>query len=254
MKNKLTALFLLLAVVVLSFCGCDDEWYPGIDRSISEHNGVQYQLWHGEYRVYRLTEEAQKREIIYIPDEINGYPVTTLGISTVYSASYSGSLYGEGVKRIYLPWSIENTTSHFIGFKDAYVISSCTEYIMDDFDRKSIYVIPNYSYENGIRFTYYMTDVKEMDYILPANVAFFFNYEGNPNQGYFYVDLLESTGTIQKPPYDPKREDYIFVGWYKEPECINAWDFDTDVVTIKFEEEGNRIYEELCLYAKWNKK
>jgi len=80
-----------------------------------------------------------------------------------------------------------------------------------------------------------------------------FNYKENPNQGYFFVDLIETTCTITPPPYNPKREGYTFAGWYKEPECITPWNFDTDVITIEFDEEGNRIYEEVCLYAKWIK-
>ena len=253
MKNKFTALFLLLAVVVLSFCGCDDEWYPGINRSISEHDGVQYQLWHGEYRVYRLTEEAQKREVIYIPDEINGYPVTTLGISTVYSASFRGSLYGEGVKRIYFPWSIEETVAQFVFFENTYVISSSAERTMDKSTFENIYVIPNYAYNNGISIHKVIIDASTKDNIIPANISFLFNYDNPPNKNYFFVDLIEETGKLTKPPYNPKREGYTFAGWYKEPDCINAWDFDTDVVTIEFDEEGNRIYEEICLYAKWIK-
>jgi len=252
MKNKFTALFLLLAVVVLSFCGCDDEWYPGIDRSISEHDGVQYQLWHGEYRVYRLTEEAQKREIVYIPDEINGYPVTTLGISTVYSASYSGSLYGEGVKRIYFPWSIEETRPDFMRFDNGYIVSANTKQMVVTYNRfNNVLVIPNYSYENGIAFDFEKISPKGSEGVIPANVAFLFNYANNPNQGYFFIDLVEETGKLTVPPYNPKREGYTFAGWYKDPECLTPWNFDTDVVTIEFDEEGNRIYEEICLYAKW---
>jgi hypothetical protein len=49
-------------------------------------------------------------------------------------------------------------------------------------------------------------------------------------------------------PSEPIREGYIFEGWYYENQ---KWDFDNDVVTIEFDEEGNRIYEEFCLYAKW---
>ena len=65
------------------------------------------------------------------------------------------------------------------------------------------------------------------------------------------MDLLESAGKLTKPPYDPKREGYNFAGWYIDPECTDKWNFENDVVTINFDEEGNRIYEEFCLYAKW---
>lgn len=35
-------------------------------------------------------------------------------------------------------------------------------------------------------------------------------------------------------------KDYLFIGWYKEPECIRPWIFSED-----------RVYEEITLYAKW---
>lgn len=35
-------------------------------------------------------------------------------------------------------------------------------------------------------------------------------------------------------------KDYLFIGWYKEPECIRPWNFSED-----------RVYDEITLYAKW---
>ena len=65
------------------------------------------------------------------------------------------------------------------------------------------------------------------------------------------MDLIEETGKLTKPPYDPKRVGYEFRGWYKDSKCEEEWDFEKDIVEIHFDEEGNRIYEEFCLYAKW---
>ncbi len=45
--------------------------------------------------------------------------------------------------------------------------------------------------------------------------------------------------TVRKPD-DPTKPGYKFVGWYKESECTNAWDFNNDTV------EGD-----ITLYAKW---
>ena len=91
----------------------------------------------------------------------------------------------------------------------------------------------------------------DLDLYIPANISYMFNYEENPNEGYFFIDLVEESGKLIKPPYDPKREGYKFDGWYKESECVNQWNFDTDEVKINYNEEGERIYEEITLFAKW---
>ena len=49
----------------------------------------------------------------------------------------------------------------------------------------------------------------------------------------------EANATLEKP-VDPTRKNYEFQGWYKETECITAWNFESDLVT------GN-----LRLFAKW---
>gem|GEM_PF-5086266 len=46
---------------------------------------------------------------------------------------------------------------------------------------------------------------------------------------------------VEKPAKDPQTRGYTFEGWYKEPECINEWDFDRDIV----------VDEATTLYAKW---
>lgn len=50
---------------------------------------------------------------------------------------------------------------------------------------------------------------------------------------------VSKEGKITPPP-NPTKEGYIFDGWYKEPECVNEWNFETDTAT-----PGMR------LYAKW---
>lgn len=44
-------------------------------------------------------------------------------------------------------------------------------------------------------------------------------------------------------PTDPTRENFIFGGWFKKPECKPAWNFDTDTVSGA-----------IILYAKWTPK
>ncbi|MDE7095157.1 MAG: InlB B-repeat-containing protein, partial [Anaeroplasmataceae bacterium] len=54
------------------------------------------------------------------------------------------------------------------------------------------------------------------------------------------VTLTES-GTVKKPE-DPKKEGYVFEGWYKNSAKTTLWDFSKDVVS-----------ESITIYAKWSK-
>lgn len=49
-------------------------------------------------------------------------------------------------------------------------------------------------------------------------------------------------GNLLPRPADPVKSGYRFEGWFKDEECLNAWDFGTDTV------ESN-----ITLYAKWTK-
>ncbi|HJB92676.1 MAG TPA: InlB B-repeat-containing protein [Candidatus Borkfalkia stercoripullorum] len=96
--------------------------------------------------------------------------------------------------------------------------------------------------------------VKGYDQFLQiANTSYMFNYEGEPNEGYFFINDFERGGLIEDTPYEPRREGYTFAGWYKEPECVNAWDFSKDTLPVaEYDEEGNLLFVETKLYAKWN--
>ncbi len=47
-------------------------------------------------------------------------------------------------------------------------------------------------------------------------------------------------GATAAEPAKPTRSGYNFIGWYKEPACTNAWDF-----------QSNHVTADLTLYAKW---
>ncbi len=52
--------------------------------------------------------------------------------------------------------------------------------------------------------------------------------------------LTVKTGELLTTPEAPTAEGYQFEGWFKEPECTNAWDFAVDT-----------ILSDTILYAKW---
>jgi len=100
-----------------------------------------------------------------------------------------------------------------------------------------------------------------------GNIIFANNYENAENHGYYWIDDCDYGKTIEFIPDDPIREGYEFGGWYKEPECINKWDFETDTLpptktqlvdsTTNDEpiyQETVIVYQETRLYAQWVEK
>lgn len=63
-----------------------------------------------------------------------------------------------------------------------------------------------------------------------------FNSLGGSEVATLWVD---ADSKVVKPA-DPTMENFEFYGWYKESDCINAWDFDKDVVS-----------KDITLYARW---
>lgn len=88
-----------------------------------------------------------------------------------------------------------------------------------------------------------------------ANTSFMFNYNDEPNGGYFFINDFERGGLIEDTPYEPMREGYTFGGWYKESACISKWDFETDKLPdAEYDENGYVTnFIETRLYAKWIK-
>lgn len=221
-----------------------------VNREV-EIDGVTYELHNldGEkfYYIGHISSTGDNSPL-YIPDEINGIPVTGLGHSAFMMGYY---IKISGVEKVYFPWSISyspqgNITYVKENFSVKYVISPSTTTLIDDHSLR-IFVVAKplfdqYEATSGVK-----------NNIIPANVAYMFNYQDEPNEGYFFVDLLETSGIIIEPPYLPKRDGYVFEGWYRDENCTKKWNFKTDTLTIDFDENGNRIYEEFRLYAKWIK-
>ena len=251
MKLKILICVLLLISTVFSVCGC-------VSNNEIEFEGVIYKKLsmkgHDPYMTVLSVSEDANEKNIYVYDEIYDIPVTTTG-SKLFMSDTARFFQNENLERIYFPWTIKSradTTAWSSSIK--YIFSPSTTIIVDNTTFKT-FVIPKLTYDNAVE-TNYLGEVlyNGTDHLIPANVSYFFNYQSNPNNGYFFVDLIEETGKLTKPPYDPKRDGYKFAGWYKEAECTNQWNFETDTVTINFDKNGERVYEEIKLYAKWIKK
>ena len=246
---------LVLSSTVASLFGC-------FEPSTYEKDGVTYELVGDTYAITQINDfQTVNTHFIYIQDSVKGRNVTQIGVAQFMTSELLLRLATKNVKRIYFPWSIIRTHGNssewnFVGDRPLeYVISASTKTRISDYttaDHKFVIPFKYYKKLDTVNPNGYKTlNEEELACFLPANISYFFNYEDNPNEGYFFVDIIEETGKLTKPPYDPKREGYTFDGWYSDKECTTVWNFENDIVTIEFDENGERIYEEIGLYAKW---
>jgi len=95
-----------------------------------------------------------------------------------------------------------------------------------------------YKDENCINVWDFTKDAVTDNMMLYAKWQFSVTFDtqnGNNN----VIQIVDREGKITMPD-DPVQDLFLFDGWYKEKECINAWNFTTDVVM-----------ENTTLYAKW---
>lgn len=68
-------------------------------------------------------------------------------------------------------------------------------------------------------------------------------YTDSGEAGSFDYDIQEvKHGGLVTRPTAPKKEGYVFSGWYKDIECTIVWKFETD-----------KVYEDTTIFAKFSK-
>ena len=236
------------------------------------------------YSITGSTEEGQKyKENVYVPTHFNGLPVYytftsytanggALGTNTMrvnckklyfnYIYKYFPT-FGGTAEYAFLPKTEEKDDGHpwtlaaYITSRTVYVGGKTYEYAKaygfnsahpERFEEIAGNVL-KYTRKND----YDYNKIEDIKYVMKANTSYLFNYDNAPNEDYFFINNFEWGGLIEDTPYKPIREGYTFAGWYKEPKCVNAWDFEKDTLpTATYNEEGyvtNHI--ETKLYAKW---
>lgn len=199
-----------------------------------------------------LTESGQElKEIIY-PEEIDGITVYGIGYekSLGIGSEYVGSFGSDNLEKVYFPIMPKNETAN--DCLDNLYIKTYAVYWDLGSDKNSNRLM---GVKNAIfGFNYIEFGHWTEDYLNPliANVSYMYNYSEAPNEGYYWVDSYNESIITFIPP-EPKREGYKFEGWYKEPECINKWNFDTDI-TGKEIVIGQNVYDTyngIYLYVKW---
>lgn len=211
----------LLVINIFALSGC----------TIYSDGLIEYHTIGRTYSVHDLTDEGRKQEYIIIPAFVNGH------IVSVSNGANGLHNYGN-VKKVYVSYEIVDFYYNALHPDNAKVFILSNN-IVADTDFFGLYV-SSWLYENDYTIGKL---IKRHAHI--ANTSFHYNYDNSPNEGYYWIDDYDYGQLITFIPPNPTREGYTFEGWFKEPECINQWDF-TKNLTYNVEESPVTN-----LYAKW---
>ena len=239
MVKRLTVIGAAIVPMMSVLTGCGEKYETDgcfVYEVITTENG-EY-LTEDEYyvRLRELSDYGKQQKYIIVPAELDGYPVKEIGKPHLL-AGLDTQWESEVLEKIYFQGWYETGPSSFL--------NNCPK-----LEKAFLFV----GKMGGIsRQICYFANKKEgpTSNMQFANVSFYYNYDGAPNENFYWIDDLDNEKIEVIPPV-PEREGYAFGGWYKESECINAWDFATDIVPAKeYTEDGDYVYKETCLYAKW---
>lgn len=220
---------------------------------------------------------------VYIPPYFNGKAVTTLGCTWATSWNAREVIFPlfHNVRNLYFSYLLAeidygphvDKIFYVQSLKDPFVVYSnngpekiFVPNMEEDFYGNEVFLhvySPKYCYVTQTAFDklksryvdyrecVYKMNLEGIDFQV-ANTTFMFNYEQSPNKDVFFINDFVRGGLIENVPYGPMRDGYAFAGWYKEPTCINKWDFENDTLPApQYDEEGELIFAETKLYAKW---
>lgn len=247
-KSLVMAVVLIMIVVMLAaLTGCGRNEIDPLENGdliidgdyaydFVEENGIKVGI-----RIVTLSKQGREKERLEVPAELGGLPVLHIGrMSDSLSQLewHASSFRTTKLKKIVLPYSAEAVWldcfySVPFGNKEGKWVEKVI--LTGETSRR------HFVGEEPQNMFYWTADLRFSDL---SNIEYYFNYEESVNNGVYSGDHLGDGEKLIKPQYDPNREGYEFAGWYTEPECINAWDFNT-----QFTGE-----ETIRLYAKWKTK
>ena len=206
------------------------------------------------------TEQGNTKRFLVIPEKIEDSPVEKFCNVLLSDDLNAPDIKSKALEKIYLDnddvwlWYYYKSDEAFDCpnlKKIMHIKRGSPKFIYDDSSMPfgSMQYFPRLKYEE------YVEEYQDIALLNAANVSYYYNYEDAENDGYYWIDDCDYGGKIEFIPEVPVREGYDFGGWYKEPECENEWNFETDSLPQEKTDENNeQIYQETTLYAKWIEK
>lgn len=284
MKNKIMSIFLAALTAVALFlsmtgCGLEIESWNTLEEYNSEefiYNVRTKKDKTKEGYLMGLTEYGEQQKELILSKEFRNIPIVNFGYNrpSYMGEGYYGDLRSSILEKLYVPFSVDENTWDFI--RNVHCLNAravqwkkFSEIIT--IGKGLVLGYPVYSEilkgSNRDRLTYMVYILSYKLYL--ANVSYMLNYETAENDGYYWVDSYDKC-LIDFIPPKPTREGYKFAGWYKEAECLNKWDFETDKTVDELLIDRDKIitnqnmevieviaqyteYDGIKLFAKWEK-
>lgn len=271
MENKILKIIVSIACLSLLVLGlisgclvaCNNDDNADSNKSYKDRAIGNFNVrFYDDYcEILGTTEQGNNQKYLVVPEYIEGVEVKSFGaynpfhdINMTGTKYYPLDIVSNKLEKVYFQSNIEMYSAPFNGggskcpnLKKVMYLSY--ENFRHDASGYLVYY-PRNVYEEYKDANIYMVDRR------PANVSYQYNYEGAKNGGYYWIDDCDYGAIIEFIPPEPTREGYTFGGWYKEPECINKWNFEIDTLPqeqILLNDEGEQlaVYQETILYAKW---
>lgn len=241
------SLILCLAVLTCTLTGC----YRKAGDFLLEKRG-------DSYMIMDLTEEGYQKKELFVYAQIGRFKISLISCrrSGMFLSPEAPVINSQVLEKIYF---VDYIPSGNYGV--FYNCDNLTRIIRleagdfpndNDLFRNSPSDEPSSKHINQyLKYEDYLK-LNHWDFVFPANVSYYLNYEIENHDGYHWIDDYDYGTKITYIPPEPTREGYTFDGWYKEEDCINKWNFETDTLPEAIlDEEGEPVYQETKLYAKW---
>ena len=254
MKKQLTAVILCIVLVFASMlCGCAHESESEKIRNGYEIDGcLKYYYLEEEDRYLIVGDIGEYNpETMVIPAYYKGKEVQ-VGYRSRKDWSpqnFAPSLVN--VSCIYFPFgNYDDSISHVLPDGNNLVLETiyyCVDWVrsverlfqkkgsvdrvlyckypafLERKERMGMWLTETVSMENDytmiVTVTIGLRDLYDYQYkIRVANTAYMFNYDGEPNGGYFFINNFDWGKKIDPAPYMPMRNGYEFKGWYARQE------------------------------------